>query len=122
MNDLIQQYLDAKAEELNATAKREYFEGLILQKCKAPEDGSKSHKVDGYRITAQGRLNYKADIAHLTALAENLPPSLRPLKTETTLDKTGAKYLRTKAPDYWLIVSPAITVTPGKPSIRVERT
>lgn len=121
MNDLIQGYLEAKAEELNATAKREYFEGLILQKIKAPEDGSKSTKVDGYRITTQGRLNYRADMPHLMILSTALPESLRPIKQETTLDKTVAKQIRTKHADLWQIIAPAIEIKPGKSSIRIEQ-
>lgn len=121
MQDLIQNYLTAKAEELNATAKREYYEALILAKVKAPEDGSKSTKMDGYRITAQGRLNFKADMAQLLVLVQQLPAELRPIKQETVLDRTGAKYIRANEPDTWAIIAPAIEVKPGKSSIKIEQ-
>ena len=56
----------------------------------------------------------------LLQLAGALPENLRPLKVETKLDETGAKYLRANEPEIWAMLAPAITVAPAKTSVAIK--
>lgn len=120
MNGLVLEWVKAKeAEEAAKKARIEIEKQIVGQLC-YPEDGSKTHTIGNAKITVTGRLNFNADMPHLIALCEKLPQNLRPLKTETVLDRRGAKWLRNNEVELWAEIAPAIEVSPGKPGVKVE--
>jgi hypothetical protein len=72
------------------------------------------------KVTITGKLSYKADMEKLQAICAKLPPEMRPIKTETKLDETGAKYLRNNEPQIWAKLAAAITIKDAKPSIEIK--
>lgn len=120
IQNLAKAWILAKEDEDAAIARRLDIEEQLAQALQFPEDGSKTHKVEGYKITVTGRLNFRADMPHLLSLAGQLPDNLRPIKTEPTLDRTGVKWLRSNEPEIYRIIAPAIEVVPGKPGFKIE--
>lgn len=114
-------WLEAKADEDAAKKRRHEIEEQIAKLLDHPEDGSKTHSIDGFKIVTTGRLSYRADIEKLQELASQLPENMRPIKTETVLDARGAKWLRNNEPKTWAIIAPAIELRPGKVGIRIEQ-
>ena len=120
LDDLVVQWIDAKRDEDVANAKRLAVEAEICKLQPAKEEGSATTELaGGMKLTLTGKLTYKADVPKLVELAAKLPENLRPLKTEVKLDETGAKYLRSKEPQLWALIAPAIEVKPAKTAIKV---
>lgn len=120
IKELCQAWLAAKQAENEAAKRRIEIEKHLAAALRHPEDGSKTHTVEGFKVTVTGRLNFRADIPQLISLCEQLPPNMRPIKTETVLDRKGAKWIRNNEPEAWAIISPAIEVEPGKPYVKIE--
>ncbi|ANN66448.1 hypothetical protein [Bordetella bronchialis] len=118
--ELARAWLTAKAEEAKAAANRQSIEAQIINVLGAKQEGSQTHDVEGFKVTITGKLSYKADVPQLIALCDKVPENLRPLKTETKLDETGAKYLRANEPGTWALIAPAITVTPAKTALSIK--
>lgn len=118
---LAQRWLAAKEDEAAANKRRVEIEALILAELGCPEEASKTHQLEGFKITTSGKLNYKADIPQLLTLADQLPADRRPIKTDTRLDETGAKWLRHNEPQLWRLIAPAIEIKPAKPSIKIVK-
>lgn len=119
--DLARLWSGAKAVERAAQAERvEIEEALIAKLGGAKEEGGATHEVGPFKVTITGKLSYKADIPMLLALCDRIPEHLRPIKTETKLDETGAKYLRANEPDLWRLISPAVEVKPAKTALTVK--
>lgn len=120
LDDLVVLWVDAKRDEDAANHRRLAIEQQICALQPAKEEGSSTHEcAGGVKLTLTGKLTYKADVPKLVELAAKLPENLRPLKTEVKLDETGAKYLRTKEPQLWALIAPAIEVKPAKVGVKV---
>lgn len=113
-------WLQAKQDEQAANRRRLEIEAHIIASLGCPEDASRTHTLNGFKVTTTGKLTYKADLAQLALLAMALPESLRPIKTESRLDEVGAKWLRNNEPQYWSVLAPAIEVKPAKVAIKIE--
>lgn len=118
---LAEQFIAAKAKEAQATKERLHIEDQLIELLGAKQEGAQTHElVNGFKITITGKQTYKADMPLLMQLAGALPANLRPLKVETKLDETGAKYLRNNEPEIWAMLAPAITITPAKTSVTIK--
>jgi hypothetical protein len=121
IEELVAEWIDVKQAEDSANARRIAIEKQITAVCPAPEEGSSSTKLaNGLTLTVKGGLRYSADMDQLLVLAGSLPEHLRPLKTTTTLDETGAKHLRLEFPEAWQVISSAITIKPAKVAVSVK--
>jgi hypothetical protein len=118
--ELARAWLAAKAAENQASKRRQEVEAQIINLLGAKEEGSKTHDVEGFKVTITGKLSYKADVPLLTNLCDKVPTELRPLKVETKLDETGAKCLRANEPEIWALIAPAITITPAKTALSIK--
>lgn len=120
--ELAQLWTGAKAAERAAQEERIEIEKALIDKLGgAKEEGSQTHELgNGLKVTLTGKLTYKADMPALLALCDRIPEHLRPIKTETKLDETGAKYLRANEPDLWRLISPAVEVRPAKTALTVK--
>ena len=118
---LAEQLIAAKADENAANKRRVEIEQILIDRLGAKPEGSSTHDLaNGLKITLTGKMSYSADMDMLLQLASNLPPNMRPIKTEPKLDETGAKYLRNNEPDVWALIAPAITIKPAKTSVTIK--
>ena len=118
---LAEQLIAAKAAEAQANKERVRIEEQLIEMLGAKEEGATTHELaNGLKLTVTGKMTYKADMPLPMQIAGNLPANLRPLKVETKLDETGAKYLRNNEPEVWAMLAPAITITPAKTSVTIK--
>lgn len=121
VEQLAQDYIAAKAAEAAANKARVAIEEQLIAALGAKEEGASTTELaNGLKVTITGKLFYKADMPLLLQLAGALPENLRPLKVETKLDETGAKYLKNNEPEIWAMLAPAITVAPAKTSVAIK--
>lgn len=122
LDDLVHQYVNAKAREDSAKKHRLLLEEEILALAPALEEGSKTIALDnGFKLTTTGKLSYKCDdVQGLLAACAQWPANLVPVKTVVALDDTGAKWLRKNEPEAWVTVANFVTVTPAKTAITVK--
>lgn len=121
LEELVQQYIDAKQCEDAAKKARVAAEERILALRPAREEGSETTALpNGFKLTTTGKLTYKLDdLEALRNITRDWDGNLIPLKTTTVLDETGAKWLRSNRPDLWQQVARVITIAPAKASIKV---
>ncbi len=118
---LVADYIDAKRVEDQAKKHRLELEERILALAPAKEEGSQTVDLgNGFKLTTTGKLSYKADdLEALREITRGWDANLVPLKTSTTLDDTGCKYLRKERPELWAKLARVITVTPAKTALKV---
>lgn len=118
---LAQELIAAKAAEAAANKARVAIEEQLIAALGNKPEGATTHELtNGLKVTVTGKMSYKADMAKLLAICGELPENMRPLKVETKLDETGAKYLRNNEPEVWAQLAPAITVKPAKTSVEIK--
>lgn len=121
IDTLTEAWLNAKAREKAANEYRLELESQIIAVLGAKPEGSETHHTaSGHKVTITGKMTYSADMPMLMAICAALPEEIRPIKTKTELDQTGAKYLRTNMPGVWEQIAPAITMKPAKTSIEIK--
>lgn len=118
---LVADYIDAKHVEDQAKKHRLELEERILALAPAKEEGSQTVDLgNGFKLTTTGKLSYKADdLEALREITRDWDTNLVPLKSSTTLDDTGCKYLRKERPELWAKLARVITVTPAKTALKV---
>lgn len=118
---LVEQLVDAKAAKAAAEKRVADIESAILAEAPAREEGATTYEVGGMKLTVTGKLNYSLLVGpgHLAAAMQGLDIA-PPLKTETVLDSTGAKWIRANRPDLWRKLADLIEVKPAKTSITVK--
>lgn len=120
---LYQQWIDAKAEEAAAVAKRRGIEDQMAVVFSLPKDldGTTTHVVDGYKVKMEGRINKKIDAEKLQELAaeaglsEHLSSLFR-WKPEINAKAWGAAAEAITQP-----LLGAITSTPGRPTFTITQ-
>jgi hypothetical protein len=122
LDQLVELYVAAKRAEETANRERILIEEQILTLAPADEEGSTTTSLaSGMKLTTTGKLSYGADdLSALRAITAKWDANLVPLKTTTTLDTTGCKYLRRERPELWAELSRVVTVKPAKTSISVK--
>lgn len=118
---LAQSWLDAKAAETTAMARRREIEDQIRSLIGIPDnlDGTETAKPDGYTIKVTGRINRKIDAERLQELAseagltEHLSSLFR-WKPELNL-----KVWKSADPAITAPLLGAITSEPGRPSFAI---
>lgn len=112
----------AKLDEERANKKRIEIESEIVSRFGFKEEGAETHWLDdGRKVEISGKLTYKADDMEVfVKCCEQIPADLRPIKTETKIDETGAKWLRANRPDLWDAIARAITVKPAKTAVKIK--
>lgn len=121
LEDLVQDYIDAKKTEDAAKKARISAEERILSLQPPREEGSETITLPGgLKLTTTGKLTYKLDdLEALRNITRDWDGNLVPLKATTVLDETGAKWLRANRPELWQQVARVITIAPAKASIKV---
>lgn len=122
MSDLFQQWLDAKAAEKAATDNRRDIEDELLKQFN-PEflEGSKKYNIDGYSLKVTKRVSRKVNADELQTLAAEagLSDHLSSLfRWSPAINMAQWKAADQNITDKLL---PAITITPARPSVAIER-
>lgn len=119
--DIVADLIAAKLDESRANKNRVAIEEKLVKRLGNKPEGAETHELtNGMKVTVTGKMSYKADMDMLMQLAGELPPNMRPIKTEVKLDETGAKYLRNNEPEIWAMLAPAITIKPVKTSVEIK--
>ena len=114
-------WLQAKADETAANARRLETEEEILKLLPAKEEGKITTLIsNSTRISTTGKLSFKADVSALQALTMSWPEAMRPIKTKIEQDEPVLRQIRAERPDLWRHIAPSITVKPAKVYIQIE--
>ena len=118
---LVDQLVAAKKAEAEANKQRVQIEEQIIALFGNREEGAETHELgNGLKVTITGKLTYKANMEQLMQICGALPANMRPLKVETKLDETGAKFLKNNEPEVWAMLAKAITVSPAKTAVTIK--
>ena len=96
--------------------------GDTIETAVGKSEGSKTLTEAGIKVTLTAVINRKfnKEVDLMTAMAD-IPPELQPVKFEPSLDVTGVKWLQANRPELYSKFAKAIIVTPGKPSVKMEK-
>jgi hypothetical protein len=118
--EIAEELFTAKIEEKKATEKRVALEEELIALLGSREEGSQTHQVGAFKITITGKLNRKIDWDIFDAkIATKIPESLHPVKMKRELDDAGVKYLSNNEPQFYKILSTALTVKPAKTAVTI---
>ena len=113
-------WLEAKRAEQKANAERIAIEAQIAQALDVPTEGSKTHKLDAFKVTLTQPVNRKLDVEAWGKVRDICPPDMQPIKVKLEADAAGCKYLANNEPALWAKISPAFETKPGKTGVTVE--
>lgn len=106
----------------------------LLDECKQelidilgqPDEGSKTHRISGFKVELKGVVNRKVDWDVLDAVCAEIERQeaffMAPIKIKRELDETEVKRLFREQPGVYARLAKAITATPGKTGVTVVRT
>jgi len=120
MEQLIQQYLEAKRAEAEAEARRVELGAAIATKLGAPAEGSKTHEVGAWKVTVKQPVNRKVDWTIFDEVVARHPGQSAPVVVKRELDTKGIHWLQENQPDFYREIAKAITATPGRVQIEVK--
>lgn len=117
---LAQAWLDAKRAETDAIAKRHAVEAELAAALECPGEGSKTHKLDGFKIIMTQPVTRKVDAKAWDMVKAQVPEGMQPVKVKLEADATGCKWLAKNEPDMWAKIARAFETKPGKIGVKVE--
>lgn len=117
---LARDWLDAKRAENAANAARIKIETQLSEALDVPSEGSKTHKIDGYKITLTQPVTRKLDVAAWQKVEHHVSPDLAPIKMKMEADATGCKWLAENNPSVWRKIADAFETKTGKIGVKVE--
>ena len=120
LKPLAQAWLDAKHAEAMANAERLKIEAQMVEALDVPTEGSKTHKIEGYKITVTQPVTRKIDADIWAKVSAKCPTAMQPIKTKIEADAAGCRYLADKEPAIWKRIAAAFETKPGKVGFKVE--
>lgn len=112
---------EAKRAESRARDERVKIEEAIAAELECPVDGSKTHKLEGWKVTIKRPVNRRLDAEAWDRVKASIPPEWHPVEYKPSLSATGCKWLAKNEPEAWARCAEAITETEGKVSVTVAR-
>lgn len=126
VEDIAQDYLAAKKMKDEAQKLVLEMEEELIAALGAPEEGSKTHRLNGFKVELKGVINRRVDWeifdAECKRLEEQEPFFMAPVKTKRELDESYFKRLYKDQPGVYARLAKGVTATPGKVGISVSRT
>lgn len=113
-------WLEAKRAEQKANAERIAIEAQIAEALDVPSEGSKTHKLEHFKVTLTQPVTRKIDAEAWDKVSHLLPANMQPIKVKLEADAAGCKYLANNEPALWARISPAFETKPGKIGVKVE--
>jgi hypothetical protein len=120
VKELAEALLRAKAVERKANAERIAAEEALIAALGKRDEGSKTHTIDGYKVTITGKVSRKMDWKAWAEIEQSIPVHLRPVKMKPELDEKGVKYLQANEPEIYKLLP--LSVSPAKTAVDVEIT
>jgi len=120
VEQLCADWLAAKRAEREAQVRRYAIEEQISQALDVPGEGSKTHRLDAFKVTLTQPVTRKLDAAAWDKVKSKVPMHLHPVRTKVEADPTGCKYLAKEMPHVWAQIAPAFETKPGKIGVKVE--
>jgi hypothetical protein len=117
---LARDWLDAKRAENAANAARIKIEEELAQALDVPDEGSKTHKIDGFKVTLTQPVTRKLDAVVWEKVKQHISPEMAPVKVKLEADTTGCKWLATNDARTWRKIASAFETKPGKVGVKVE--
>lgn len=117
---LARDWLDAKRAENAANAARIKIEEELAQALDVPDEGSKTHKIDGFKVTLTQPVTRKLDAVVWEKVKQHISPEMAPVKLKLEADATGCKWLATNDAKTWRKIASAFETKPGKVGVKVE--
>ena len=116
---LAQEWLEAKAEENAARAKRVEIEEALLEIMPCRDEGSQTNKLDnGMRVVTEGRMTRSIDAKTLQEDWNNLPAIIQgTFHWKPDLKITCFKSLED---DHKALIAKYVTTKPAKASVKIE--
>ena len=110
----------AKQAEAKANAERIKIEEQLSAALDVPTEGSKTHKIDGYKVTLTQPVTRKLDVDAWEKVKGKCPDALHPIKTKIEADAAGMKWLQENEPQIFKQIASAFETKPGKIGVKVE--
>ena len=120
MEKIIEQIKTLRATELACAEERHKLEAQLVAEIAPPMDGSKTLKLDGYKVTATSKLKRAVDWSALDAA--DISDVHREAITRQTraLDLANLKLLQDANPAVYNRIAACITTTPAKASVSIK--
>lgn len=118
-DDLIAQWLVAKAAEEAAIARRVAIGEKLAALYTVPAEGQITDDATNYKVRLKGVMNRRADWERMDRVYALYQGEPRPEKSKRELDIAGLRWLAENRPEYYLALCDAITATPGRTSIEI---
>lgn len=118
---IYQDWIDAKRDLADAQERLDAISAEIAMTVEVKDEGSKTTKVDGYKVTTTQPIYRKVDAAAWDQVSHRIPANMHPVKYKLEADAKGMKYLIDNEPELWSEIAEAFTTTPGKIQVKVER-
>lgn len=98
------------------------IETEMLPMVESVEGGSRTSHVDGYKFVVKRPVLKSFDLNVWESIKGAIPSTMHPIKTKlvTELDNEGCEWLKENHPEYWEVMTKAITEKPGKTGFAVE--
>jgi len=120
ISQLAKDWREAKTAENTSRDFRLETEGKIIDLAGMKAEGSQTHDAGTYKITVTSSMTRKLDEKKWKEIESSIPEDLRPVNYKPSIDLKGIRYLQENYPETYAIVAKALTVTPAKPSVKVE--
>lgn len=117
---LARDWLEAKNDEQKANQRRLNIEKELTAALDAKDEGSITHKLDGYKVTLTQPVRRSVDADMWAEIEATVDAELHPIKYKIEADPKGMKWLQENEPLEWAKMAPAFTTKPGKISVKVE--
>lgn len=120
LETLCAQLLEAKRAEDRAKRERIALEAQIAAAVDVPEEGSKTHRLDAFKVTVTQPVTRKLDEEEWWHVCHYVPDHMAPVRTKTEADPAGCKWLFNNEPEMWAKIASAFETKPGKIAVKVE--
>jgi len=117
---LARDWLDAKRAEILANAARIKIEEQLAEALDVPDEGSKTHNIEGFKVTLTQPVARKVDAKVWDTVKQYVSPDLAPIKVKLEADAAGCKWLAANDAGTWRKIAPAFETKPGKIGVKVE--
>lgn len=117
-SELIKMLSEAKQVERSVIEARQKISDELSMRLEFPTDGSKTHNIDGYKITIKGVLNRKVDWELFDKVIKGRQHP--PFKFKKELDIAGLKWVQENDVEFYRELCKAITSVSGRAQINIE--
>lgn len=113
-------WLAAKREESAARDRRVAIEAQLAEALDVPDEGSKTHRLTGHKVTLTQPVSRKVDPDAWDRVQKLCPVVMQPIKWTIEADAPGCKWIAKNEPEIWRKIAPAFEAKPGKVGVKVE--